>query len=178
MAVEVLGIVLAPALVEEGVQNNARMIMKMRQGLLAVGQEEIPPPLRGRLVDGHQLAADGGDGGVPDVVVGAGVHEILEYQHAQPVAVVVKPLGFDLDVLAQGVEAQLLHGPDIKGIALGAAGQEQTVGPVALVQKAVEEGRLPVQADPGDALHDLSRNGAQGEVSFHSVCAISHNNCI
>ena len=82
----------------------------------------------------------------------------------------------DFNVLAQGVEAQVFHGLHVPGVALGAAGEEQAVGPVALVQEAVEEVGLAVQAEPGDAVDDLRADGPQGEIGFHSVVAISDNN--
>ena len=74
-------------------------------------------------------------------------------------------------MLAQHVEAQTLHGQDVIGIALGGSGSEQAVGPVALVQQAVEEVGFAVKAQPGVVSHLFDFQGADGKVGFHFVRA-------
>ena len=68
------------------------------------------------------LHADGGQGGVLPEGVAAAVDHVLHDQHAQPVAGVIEPFRLHLNVLAQQIEAQLLHAQDIPLIFLRTGG--------------------------------------------------------
>ena len=90
--------------------------------------------------------AKGRKGRVPQEMVGSVIHHILKYHHAQAVAGVVKQLRLYLNMLAQHIEAQLLHGQNVPVKAGGLRRSEQAVAPIALIQNAVEKVRLSVQA--------------------------------
>ena len=83
-------------------------------------------------------------------------HHVLPHQHPQPVAVVIPPQRLDLDVLAQHVEAQLLHGADVTDHGLVRWRGVQSVGPVPLIQQPRLEIRLVVQGQhlPPLMLHE------------------------
>ena len=110
-----------------------------------------------------------GQGGVAEEGVMPVVDHVLHDQHTQAVAVVVELLGLHLDVLAEGVEAQGLHGQDVLRVALRGGGGIEAVAPVALIQQSVEEVGLAVETEAGDAVHLFDLQGAKGEVGPHLV---------
>ena len=108
---------------------------------------------------------------VAEIGVIAVVDHVLKDDHAEAVAVVVKLLRLDLDVLAQGVEAQGLHGQDVLLVGLRHGGGVEPVAPVALIQYAVEEIRLSVEAEARDAVEALDGERAQRKIGVHPVLA-------
>ena len=109
-------------------------------------------------------------GDVPLVHLPAAVHHILPDDEAQLIAVVVPPLRLDLGVLAQQVEAQLLdllqlvHHRRVRGRGI------QPLRPVALVQQAVEEDGLSVEAEAQDAFRvRLTAPFAEGKITVHGI---------
>ena len=62
------------------------------------------------------LNADGRQGGIPEEVIVTVVDHILEDNHSQPVAVIIKLFRLYFYVLPKGVKAQLLHGENIIGV--------------------------------------------------------------
>ena len=169
-AADPVGVVLAPALVENRPAHNAGVVLQMGHGVQAVAFEEglallapaapqiAPPPA-------HKVR----DHRVPQVAVPAGVHHVLEHQHTQTVAGVVERLRLDLHVLAQGVEAQLLHAQDVPLVLLRLRREEQAILKIALIQHPVEKDRLSVQAQAGSAADLPGGHGAQGEIALHPV---------
>ena len=68
-------------------------------------------------------------------------------------------------MLAEGVEAQLAHTPDVALVFLRLRGQEKAVLKVPLVQNAVEIDRLAVETEPRMAARLPQGDGAQGEIA-------------
>ena len=75
-------------------------------------------------------------GDEPVLIGGTAVYHVLPDEHAQLVAVVVKTLGLDFCVLAQHVEAELLHPRNIGGQRFVRRCGVETFRPVALIQYA------------------------------------------
>ena len=121
---------------------------------------------------------NGGQNGIPDVAVVAVVDHVLEDDHAQLVALVVEFVGLNLDVLAEHIEAQRLHGENIVGKTLGAGRRQQTVGPVTLVQQTVEEVRFAVETQALILAHLLDLQTADGEIALHPVLRRGHGEVV
>ena len=86
---------------------------------------------------------------------------------------VVPALRLDFGVLAQQVEAQLPHG--VQFVLYGGVGGRgvKAVGPIALVQQAVEQDGPAVQEKPPDALCILfTLPLAEGEIAVDGVEAL------
>gem|GEM_PF-130160 len=124
------------------------------------------------------LNADGGKHGVPEITVAAVVDHVLPDDHAQPVALIVEFLRLDFDVLAQGVEAETLHGEDIIGIAFRGGGGEQPLRPVALIQQTVEEPGLAVETQAGVFAHLFDFQRTDGKVGFHLILRRFHSEAV
>ena len=109
-------------------------------------------------------------GDEPQVVSAAAVHHVLPDHKAQPVAVVVPALRLDLGVLAQQIESQRFHLAQLPlHRRIGRRGI-QALRPVALVQQAVEQDGLSVQAEAQHAPRiRLTAPLAQGKVAVHGV---------
>ncbi len=98
------------------------------------------------------------------------VDHILPHDHAQTVAVVVPALGLDLDMLAKRVEAHFFHFYNIKLQGFIGGRRVEAVRPVSLVQHAVLEPGLSVQADTRDpVLIRLHGEAAQGKVTGNLI---------
>ncbi len=78
------------------------------------------------------------------MVAASPIYHVLAYDHAQAVAMIVPSCTFYLDVLAQHLKAQGLHGGDVidQGFIRGRG--VEAVRPVALVQDAHKEKGLVV----------------------------------
>ena len=72
----------------------------------------------------------------PAFVGRTAVYHILPYEDAELVAVIVKTFRLELGVLAQHIEAQLLHAQDIRGEGFIRRCGVKAFGPVALVEHA------------------------------------------
>ena len=109
-------------------------------------------------------------GDEPQLVGAAAVHHVLPDHKAQPVAVVIPALRLDFCVLAQQVEAQRFHLAQLPlHRRIGRRGI-QALRPVALIQQAVEQDGLSVQAEAQHALRiRLTAPLAQGKVAVHGV---------
>lgn len=83
-------------------------------------------------------------GDEPVLIGGTAVYHVLPDEHAQLVAVVVKTLGLDFGVLAQHIEAELLHPRNIGGQRFVRRCGVETFRPVALIQYARLEIRFIV----------------------------------
>ena len=108
---------------------------------------------------------------VPHIAVHAVVDHVLKDDHAEPVAVVIEPVRLDLDMLAQRVEAERFHGKDVLLKPFGRRGRIQSVAPVTLIQKSVEDIRLAVQTQARDAADRLDRKRAQRKIGLHRIRA-------
>ena len=124
------------------------------------------------------LNADGGKHGVPEIAVAAVVDYVLPDNHTQPVALIVEFLRLDFDVLAQGVEAETLHGEDIIGIAFRGGGGEQPLRPVALIQQTVEEIGFAVETQAGIFAYLFDFQRPDGKVGFHLILRRFHGEAV
>ena len=146
------GVKLSPSLVEHHPADDGRAVVQMTDGGLTL---TIPLGVAGRVhatgtfdtVIGA-IGSEGKDGRaiaqVEHIVGRTTVGDVLPYQHAQSVAVVVPAQRLQLAMLAQHVKASILHSLDVVDIGLIAGGSQQTVGPVALIQQTVLEVRLVI----------------------------------
>ena len=152
--VHVFAVKLSPSFVEDGPAANRGMIPQLRDGFLHGAHKCLP---RGgipmEIPIGQLLQSYGGQSRIPEERIISVVHHVLEDDHAQPVAGVVEIRRLDLDMLAQHIESQILHGQDIVVVAFGRGGREDAVAEISLIQHAVEEIRLSVQAKAGDAVY-------------------------
>ena len=169
-AVCVIRAELAPAFVEDRPQADAGMVSQQAHGFVHRFQEMLPgfrvPVQPGILLRSKSHSRQDR---IPQETVFPAVDHILENHHAQAVAVVVELLRLNLDMLPQHVEAQALHGPDVRLITFRLCGRVQPVAPVPLVQQAVKEVRLSVEAQPRFSLHHADRQRPQGKVGLHPV---------
>ena len=81
-------------------------------------------------------------------------------------------------MLAQGVEAETLHGEDIIGIAFRGGGGEQPLRPVALIQQTVEEIRFAVEAQAGIFAYLFDFQRPDGKVGFHLILRRFHGEAV
>ena len=110
-----------------------------------------------------------GQSGIPQERVISVIDKVLENDHPQAVTVIVKLLRLHLDMLAQGIETKGLHLQNVLGIAFRAGWCEKSVTPIALVQKAMEEIRLPIETKAGDPLYFPDLQSSQRKVGGNNV---------
>ena len=109
-------------------------------------------------------------GNEPQVILAAAVDHILPDHKSQPVAVVVPALRLDLCVLAQQVVAQRLYLAQLPFHRRIRGRGVQSLRPVALIQQAVEQDGLVVQAEAQHApCVRCAAPLAQGKVAVHGV---------
>ena len=97
-------------------------------------------------------ARDEGRGDGEKVIFPAAVYHVLPDEHADAVAVIIPAHRLDLDVLAEHVEAHVLHELDIEHHRVVARRGVEPVGEVPLVKNAVLEIRPAVEKQPGNAV--------------------------
>ena len=142
---DIIAVKLAPGFVEDGPVTNAGMVFQLHDSLGRVHQEAQPvQPVFMHIFVLQLLDARRWQRGVPEEIIVGIVHHILPYDHAQFIALIVKFLRLHLDMLSQGIEAQLFHGQNIPFKALRGRSGEQAFRPVALIQQAMEEIGLAV----------------------------------
>ena len=145
----ILRVKLPPALVERHPQDNARAVLQLRDQFLQLAGIAVAP-LRVRAGKKPVMAVlemNAGDercGDGQQIVLSAAGGHILPDQHAQPVAVIIPAHRLNFDVLAQHIEAQPLHERNIIDQRLVRRRGIQSVRPVALIEHAMVEIRLPV----------------------------------
>ena len=105
------------------------------------------------------------------VVSAAAVYHVLAHDHAKAVAVIVPSGALHLDMLAQHVKAQLLHGSDVVNQGLVRRSRIEAVRPVALIQHAHEEVRLVVQTKERNPVLLFNGKAAQSKVTGYLVCS-------
>ena len=88
---------------------------------------------------------DGRQCRVNDKAVIAAVYHVLKDRHAVYIAVVIKDVRLDLNMLAEHIEAQLLHFKYIVPPSRLVSGEKDTVRPIPLIQQSVEEIRSAVE---------------------------------
>ena len=168
--VDIVAVELAPALIENRPVANAGMVLQLIYRCCHAIEEHFA----GRGVAVHLavvqfLDAHSRKCRVTEEAVVAVVDHVLENDHAQLVTLVVEFFWLYLDMLAQCIETQALHGQDIVSEALRFGGSEDAVGPVALIQQAMEEVRLAVEAQTGVVPYFLDFQRANGEVGLHLI---------
>ena len=92
---------------------------------------------------------------------------------------VVPAVGLHLQVLAQHVEAGVLHGLNVEGERLVGGSRHEAVGPVALIEHPAQKQRLAVQEEAkaaGAVRSHLHR--AEGGVAAHRIGAESHDDIV
>ena len=175
------GIVLSPALVKwhpaahAGVA--AQRLYRIFQlpavffpACLAAPAQQPPQRRLVRQATHKRLQNIGQVGDEPQVILAAAVDHILPDHKSQPVAVVVPALRLDLCVLAQQVVAQRLYLAQLPFHRRIRGRGVQSLRPVALIQQAVEQDRLVVQAEAQHALFvRCAAPLAQGKVAVHGV---------
>ena len=127
------------------------------------------------LHDGGDVAAEAGLVRIAELVVAAGGHRrhVLPHHQADMVRPVVPARRLHLDVLADGVEAQVLRLLDVElQCRVGGRGVD-AVGPVALVERGQQEGRLAVEHDAVESAHFLDTDAAQAGIAGDSVTLIA-----
>ena len=168
-----IAVKLTPAFIEDGPVDDAGMVLQLMNGCLHGCQELLSGtriPVQVLVL--HPFLGTQGDRGqhrVPEIAVITVVHHVLKYHHTKLVALIIEFLRLHLNVLAQGVETQALHGQDIIGITFRGGGGKEAVGPVALIQQAVEEIGLSIQAQPGPVPHFFDFQSPQGKIGLHPV---------
>ena len=171
------GIKLAPALVEGHPQAQRHAVIEGLHRLIQIGLK-LQPACRiaaahPRILpvvlemDAHKRQILLGHG---DEVLAA-AHHVLPDDHAKAVTVIVPAHRLNFDVLAQHVEAQVLHGLDVPDHGLVAGRGIEAVGPVALVKKAMLEIGLIVQSQHLAALVLHDGELAHAEIALHMVAA-------
>ena len=121
---------------------------------------------------GLELRLVNGDGILTIFLVEVGIRagHVLPDHQAELVAPVIPPVRLDLDVLADAVEAELLHGFDVPAQRLLGRRGVEAVRPESLVQRAGLEDELAVEQRAGNALPVLAqRDLAHAEVAGHRI---------
>ncbi len=132
--------------------------------------EDDPAADRGRVVELlHHLLALGEEGVLAGVVVDVGVDEVLPHQQPEPVGVVVPARRLHLDVLAYGVEAEVLLRLQVEGEGGVAGLGVQPVGPEPLVEHGEREERLAVEDELRVAADPVDLQLPHAEVAFDPV---------
>ena len=139
-----IAVELAPALIKDGVCDDAGMVIQMSDGVRHVPSEKRFPPPAPQPAGAFQIHSDGGQRCVPNPGIPPAVHHVLHHQHAVEVAVIVETFRLNLDVLAQQVQPQIFHAQDVPLILCLFRREIDSVTEVSLVKDAVEEQGLPV----------------------------------
>ena len=95
---------------------------------------------------------DEGRGDREKVVCSTAVYHVLPDEHAEAVAVIVPAHGLNFDVLAEHVEAHVLHELNIEHHRVVARRSVESVREVSLIEHAVLEIRSAVEQQPGNAV--------------------------
>ena len=148
---------LTPALVEGDPRADAREAVELGNHL---GELGVVARARHRVGAGELfivvvLAVDTSDKGRGDrekVVCSAAVYHVLPDEHAEAVAVIIPAQGLNFDVLAEHVEAHVLHELDIENHGVVARRSVESVREVPLIEHAVLEIRPAVEKQPGNAV--------------------------
>ena len=148
---------LPPALVEGDPRADARAAVELGNHL---GEFGIIARARHRVGAGELfivvvLAVDTSDKGRGDrekVIFSAAVYHVLPDEHAEAVAVIIPAQRLDLDVLAEHIEAHVLHELDIENHGVVARRSVESVREVPLIEHAVLEIRSAVEQQPGNAV--------------------------
>ena len=152
---------LAPTLIERHPHDNGRTIVKLSDQfaqllIIAFARRCVGAGESFEVVILFMVVCDERRRDRHGAVFPAAGHHVLPYKHPQPVAVVVPAHGLAFDVLAQHVEAHVLHELDIKNHRLVRWRGIQTVRPVALIEYAVMIIRPAVKQQTRRAVFILS----------------------
>ena len=130
-----------------------------RERLIALGVVEHDAQKR-------QGADDG------EVVFSPARDHVLPHQHTQPVAMVIPARRLYLDMLADHVEAAVLHLLNVVYHGAVGRGREHALGIIALIEQAALEDIFPVELDPLEAARVRAKlDFPHGEITAHAVFA-------
>ena len=161
---------LPPAFIENGPVANTGVVFQLTDRSLHALQELFSAfQIRMQPVVCQLLQTHRGQHRISQEAVIAVVDHILEDDHAQLIALIVKFFRFYFDMLAQGVEAQTLHGQDVLCIAFRFCGSKNAVGPVTLIQQAMEEIRFTIETQAGGIPDFSNLQGANCKVRIHPI---------
>ena len=124
------------------------------------------------------LFADSRQSGVDQKAVIARVDHILKYQHAVFVAVVVKLLVLDLDMLSEHIKSERFHFLYIVKKSVGRCGGVYAVGVIALIEKSVAEYRLAVKGNVTLAVSSLDSDRAESEIRADLIISVCKSKII
>ena len=85
------------------------------------------------------------------------------------IAVIIKALRLDLNMLSQKIDPQLLHAQDIPLVLLFPCRKIDPVTEIPLIQDAVKEDGLPVQAHSGNPFDLPYPDAPQAKVGEHYI---------
>ena len=132
LLVNAVGIVLPPALVKDGIVHNRGVVLQQGDRFACVPLK-LAAACGACLMGDAALLAEGGQGGVHEEAVFSAVHHVLKDCHTVLVTKIIEHLGLYLDMLAEHIEAELLHFENIVLIARRGGGEVNAVGIVPLV---------------------------------------------
>jgi hypothetical protein len=165
---------LSPRLVERHPLDDAGMVVQQVDHGFQFGHEL---PVRASRPDGvHRIGfqprPDGAGILAATPFARAGTDLVLPHHHPEAVAVIVVPARFNLDVLADRVEAGGFQELDVRPHGFIRRRRQQAVGPPALVQGSPGEDRLAVQRKPQMAVSiPFDAGFPKTQVRFHHVVA-------
>ena len=167
---------LPPAFIKDRPQADAGMVFQCCNGSLHGFQKFFP----GIGISMHTavisfLEMQSRENRIPQITVIPVVDHILKDNHPQPVTVVIEQLRLNLDVLTQHVKAKCLHRQNILFKSLCIGRRIKAVTPISLIQQAVEEIRLSVQAKTRNPVDRLHRQRTKGKIALHPI--FSGYNC-
>ena len=161
---------LSPTLVEYRPKTDRRVIIQMLDGRAAVLNKDLLCLFgAAEMLVVQTLYADRWQGSVAEKRVIRVVYKVLKYHHSETVAVVVKALGLDLDVLSESVEAERLHTLNVVGETVGCFGKEDAVLKISLIEQTVEEVRLAIEAHSLQAVDLLDLERAECKIGLDRV---------
>ena len=165
---DILGVELAPGLVERHPDGDALELLELVQDLspllviIGLGLGGCRPVFTFSIII-H----------APSLAHGEGRH-VLPHDHSELVAVIIPAVGLDLDVLADHVEAEILGLLNIKLESLIGRGGVKPVGPPSLVEGAKLEDSIAVQTHKkGVAVLPVGGDFPHRSVSCHPVDYLS-----
>ena len=148
---------LAPALVEGDPRADGRAAVELGNhlgelGIIARARHRVGAGKFSVVVILVVNAGDEGRGDGEKVIFPAAVYHVLPDEHAEAVAVIIPAHRLDFDVLAEHVEAHVLHELDIENHGVVARRGIEPVREVPLIEHAVLEIRSAVEKQPGNAV--------------------------
>ena len=161
---------LSPALVEDGIDHDTGMIIQVLQRILHMLDEDHAPLRPAWPVIRPFLKAKIRQRRIQNPAVTTVLHHILNHEHTFPVAGIVEYFRFNLNMLAQAVEAQTLHAADISAVLRWFLRQVVPIQKIPLIQNTVQEDRLTIQKKHRLSILHSGINRTQSKVALHLIC--------